>query len=64
MEGRKVRDDGVGESAVLRKGLLRWCGIGAAAQDLGIELFEVRDQALELPQLSLSATGEGARVER
>lgn len=64
VESGEIRDNGVGETAVVREGLLRWSGIGAAAQDLGIELFEVRDQALELPQLSLSATGEGTGVER
>ena len=63
MEGREVGDYGIREAAVLGKGLLRRSGIGTAAQDLGIELFEVRDQALELPQLSLSATGERAGVE-
>jgi len=32
-----------------RDGLLRRSGVGAAAQDLGIELLKVREQALELP---------------
>jgi len=63
-EGWEVSDQGIRQTAVVRECLLRRRRIGAAAQNLGIELLELRDQALEAPQLSLSAAGEGPGIER
>ena len=49
--------------AMLGKGTLGRCGVGACTQDLGVQPLEVREQALELPQLPLSAAGESPGVE-
>ena len=49
--------------AVPGEGTLGRCGVSACTQDLGVQPLEVREQALELPQLSLSAAGESPSVE-
>jgi hypothetical protein len=51
------------QSTVAGEGPLRRCGVCACTQNLGVQLLEVREQALELPQLSLSAAGESPGVE-
>jgi len=64
LKGREVGYYGKGQPAVVGEGLLGRCGIGAGTQDLGIELLELREQALEFPQLPLSAACKGANVKR
>lgn len=54
---RKLQPAVPGESALRRR------GVSACTQNLGVQPLEVREQALELPQLSLSPAGKRPGVE-
>jgi len=56
-------DHGELDAAMLGKGLLDRRPVYAHTPYLGVQLLEVRPEALELPQLSLSTAGERGGIE-
>ena len=59
----EVGDQREAKPAVPGEGALGRRGVCACTQNLGVQPLEVREQALELPQLSLSPAGESPSVE-
>ena len=63
LELGKVGHQWIIKSALLGEGALRRRGVCACTQNLGVQPLEVREQALELPQLALSPAGKRPGVE-
>ena len=59
----EVGDQREVKAAVPGEGALGRRGVSACTQNLGVQPLEVREQALEIPQLSLSPAGESPGVE-